>query len=110
MSEGEIGHNEAIIIEIIEELETAITMNGKPIPKEYMDAFDKEYYQKNPEEALYPAYSDEIISKFKEGVDALKRACVYVQWIDWLLSGDDRENSFLNILEKKLNELNKKTK
>jgi hypothetical protein len=43
----------------------------------------------------------------KEGIEVLKRAQIYAQRIDWLLSGDDGEESFLKRLEKDLNELNK---
>jgi hypothetical protein len=50
-------------------------------------------------------YSDEVIMKFKEGIEALKKAYVYAQRIDWLLSGDDGEESFLRRLEEDLEEL-----
>jgi hypothetical protein len=41
----------------------------------------------------------------KEGIEALKRAQIYAHRIDWLLSGDDGEESFLRRLEEELNEL-----
>lgn len=50
-------------------------------------------------------YSAETIQRFKEAVDALNLAKVYVQRIDWLVSGDDGEESFHNRLNKELNEL-----
>lgn len=39
-------------------------------------------------------YSAETISKFKEASDTLKRAANMAQRIDWLVSGDDGEDSF----------------
>jgi len=39
-------------------------------------------------------YSEETIAKFKEAVTILKKASVAAQRIDWLLSGDDGEDSF----------------
>ena len=39
-------------------------------------------------------YSDRTINKFKNAVVAIQMAYVYAQRIDWLLSGDDSEESF----------------
>jgi hypothetical protein len=39
-------------------------------------------------------YSKETIGRFKEAIRALKRAYVYAQRIDWLVSGDDDEKMF----------------
>ena len=39
-------------------------------------------------------YSKETIGRFKEAIRALKRAYVYAQRIDWLVSGDDDEKTF----------------
>jgi len=50
-------------------------------------------------------YSDEVISRFREGIRALRIAQVYAQRIDWLLSGDDGDESFLERLEDDLAEL-----
>ncbi len=39
-------------------------------------------------------YSEETLDKFKEGLEFIKLAALYTQRIDWLLSGDDGEESF----------------
>ena len=39
-------------------------------------------------------YSEETIEEFKKGLDILRKAYIYAQRIDWLLSGDDDEKSF----------------
>lgn len=39
-------------------------------------------------------YSDETIAKFKQAVTVLKKAEAMAQRIDWLVSGDDSEESF----------------
>jgi hypothetical protein len=44
----------------------------------------------------------EVIQKFRDAVDCLNNAYIYVQRIDWLLSGDDGEDSFLRRLEQEL--------
>ena len=38
--------------------------------------------------------SKETIKEFKKGIELLKKAQVYAQRIDWLLSGDDGEDNF----------------
>lgn len=39
-------------------------------------------------------YSQDTIAKFKEAVTTLRRAAQMAQRIDWLVSGDDGEESF----------------
>lgn len=39
-------------------------------------------------------FNQETIEEFKKGVDLINQAHVYLQRIDWLLSGDDSEDSF----------------
>lgn len=51
------------------------------------------------------AYSSETTERFKEGLRKLKEARIYLQRIDWLLSGDDGEGNFHKRLEQELKEL-----
>lgn len=39
-------------------------------------------------------YSDETIKKFKTAVNTLRKAAICAQRVDWLVSGDDGEDSF----------------
>ena len=39
-------------------------------------------------------YSSQTIEEFKKGIDVLKLAEVYAQRVDWLVCGDDNEESF----------------
>lgn len=50
-------------------------------------------------------YSDATLQKFKEAAEILKKAFVYTQRIDWLLSGDDGEETFHERLEEDLNKI-----
>ena len=50
----------------------------------------------------------EIIEEFKKGLKILKTAAIYAQRIDWLLSGDDGEESFKERLKEELDELESK--
>ena len=47
-------------------------------------------------------YPEEIIDEFKNGIQALNLASEYAQRIDWLISGDDGEESFLRQLRENL--------
>ena len=53
----------------------------------------------------YPDYTQETLQEFRRGIDLLKRASVYAQRIDWLISGDDGEDNFHKRLEEDLKEL-----
>jgi hypothetical protein len=48
---------------------------------------------------------DEVIAEFKKASKALKVAHVYAQRVDWLLSGDDGEESFFRRLKEDLAKL-----
>jgi len=50
-------------------------------------------------------YSPEVIAEFRKGLHYLLVAAVYAQRIDWLVSGDDGEDGFLNRLHKDLSKL-----
>jgi len=51
------------------------------------------------------SHPDEIIEKFKEAVDILRKAEVYAQRIDWYLSGDDGDETFIKRLKEDLEKL-----
>jgi hypothetical protein len=47
-------------------------------------------------------YPQEVIDKFKQAVRVLRIASIYAHRIDYLVSGDDGEKSFLERLEEEL--------
>ena len=47
-------------------------------------------------------YPPEIIEKFKEAAHTLRQAAEMTQRVDWLVSGDDGENSFMRRWEKEV--------
>lgn len=57
-----------------------------------------------------PVYSKKTIAQFKKGVDAVRKALVYLNRIDYLLAGDDCEDSFHERLKEELGALKKKDK
>ena len=64
----------------------------------------EEVVLKNSKKKIDNKYPEEVIEKFKEGIDILRKAAIYAQRIDWLLSGDDGEETFLKRLKKDLEE------
>ena len=50
-------------------------------------------------------YSPETIAEFKTAVELIRKAQIYAQRIDWLLSGDDGEDQFHQRLRDDLSEL-----
>ena len=65
----------------------------------------EEVVLKNSKKKIDNKYPEEVIEKFKEGIDILRKAAIYAQRIDWLLSADDGEETFLERLKKDLDKL-----
>lgn len=104
MSGGHFDYNQFQIARIEESIQQEIDLMGKLKPKSELYV-DPEYYEKYPEERFYYTYPDEVVDQFKRGIMYLKMAYIYAQRIDWLLSGDDGEESFLERLKEDINEL-----
>ena len=62
-------------------------------------------YQEYEDGEYHPEYTEETIQIFKDAVKTLRKAAIYAQRIDWLLSGDDDEKSLKERLEEELKEL-----
>ena len=86
MSGGKFDYKQYSIDYIVDEIDQIIRTNK-----------EKEWYQ----------YSDETINEFKKGIELLRKAAVYAQRIDWLVSGDDGEERFHQRLKEDLNQLEK---
>ena len=110
MSGGYFDYYQFRIKSIINSIEELIERNGRAKTHEELtngysfvgDTNYKEYYEKYPEEKFWHKYSDEVIEEFKIAVEFLRTAYVYAQRIDWLVSNDDDEDSFLKRLEEEL--------
>ena len=63
---------------------------------------EEHYFDESGEEVFYRDFKPESLVRFREAVGQLRRAAIFAQRIDWLLSGDDGEDSFLRRLEKEL--------
>lgn len=108
MSGGHFDYKQYHINEIIDTIERDLNIQGRTKPKDELYC-DEEFYKRYPEEKVYRTYPKEVEDKLKEAVKALKIASIYVQRVDWFLSGDDGEESFLKRLNEELEELIKES-
>ena len=110
MSGGAFDYNQYKIGYMVDQIEEVVVKNGvEKTPEDLKEEGwrDPDWYKKYPEDLFHYKYPDEVIEKMKEGIEVLKRAQIYAHRIDWLLSGDDGEESFLRRLEEDLNEIKK---
>lgn len=85
MSGGHFDYKQYQIQYIIDDIEQLILDNNKP---------DEYGYAKN--------FPEDVLEEFRKGIKALEIAQVYAQRIDWLVSGDDGEESFRERLKNEL--------
>ena len=115
MSGGYFDYDQYHINDIADSIETYIY--GQSLEEEdinyiknyLLDDEEKEYVIKNKHTLPNSyKYSKETIKEFKKGLAILKKAYVYAQRIDWLLSADDGEESFHRKLKEDLDNLKSK--
>jgi len=106
MSGGHWDYIQYRFTDISEDIKSLIDKNGKEKAKNELDhlRYDPDWYEKYPEDKFHYKYSDKTIEEFKNAYNTIKKAQIYIQRLDWLLSGDDGEDSFLKRLKKELNE------
>jgi hypothetical protein len=111
-SGGFFDYNQYKIGQIADQIEKLVEKNGQKISEELMKEnmrwYGNDWYERFPEELHHHKYPDEVIEKFKEAIVILRKAEIYAQRIDWLVSGDDGEESFLRRLKEELDDLEKK--
>ena len=108
MSGGAFEYNQYKIGYIADQIEHEIERNGRSKTKEELrdeSWRDPDWYEKYPEDLNHYKYPDDIIEEFKNAVKYLRIAEVYAQRVDWLLSGDDGEESFRTRLKEDLQKI-----
>ena len=96
MSGGHFDYDQYKIEQIADSIERVIAGNKKEVEDKdrWHEVWDDRIY--------YYDYPDEVIEKFKEGVDLLRKAKAYADRIDRLVSDDDGEQTFFERLKKDL--------
>jgi hypothetical protein len=108
MSGGAFDYNQYKIGYIADEVEELIRKNGKEKTKKEMKDEgwrDPDWYEKYPEDKFHYKYPDVVIEQFKDAVEILRKAEIYAHRIDWLISGDDGNETFLERLKKDMGKL-----
>ena len=108
MSGGRWEYIQYRFTDVAEDIDKLIEQNGKPKSKEELKErgwYGADWYEKYPEDLNHCRYEDEVLEQFKKASNAIKIAQVYVQRMDWLLSGDDGEESFLRRIDEDLKKL-----
>ena len=102
MSGGKFDYDQYKIRMIWEEIQNELDKQGQ---EKQVAHWEKEYYEKYPEQRFEEVYREDVQQIFKDGIKALKKAEVYAQRIDWYLSGDDGEDSLVSRLKSDLDKL-----
>lgn len=110
MSGGFFNYKQWHIDNIACEIEQEVIKSGKPIPKSKWDYYERQEYEETHKQPMNYAFPDEVLRRMEEAVYALRRASIYAQRADYLISGDDNEESFMERLKKELAELDSKSK
>jgi hypothetical protein len=107
MSGGHFSYDQYKIGYIADEVEQLIEKSGRLKTKEELkeDFRNPDWYEKYPEDLKHREYPVEVIEEFKKGLLLLRQAQIYAHRIDWLISGDDGEESFLSRLKEDLEKL-----
>ena len=109
MSGGHWDYIQYRFTDIAEGIDQLIEKNGKPKNEEEIKEerwHDDDWYNKYSEDRYHYEYNDQVIEQFKKASNAVKIAQIYIQRMDWLLSGDDGEESFLRRIQEDLEKLN----
>ena len=104
MSGGFFDYKQYEIDNIADNIERELNKQGKLKPKDELYR-DNEYYLKYPEDKFYFTHPEIVQEKMREAIKYLKIAGVYAHRIDWYLSGDDGDESFIKRLKEDLDKL-----
>ena len=110
MSGGAFDYNQRKIGYIAEEIDETIKNSGKEKTiEELKDHYGynwESWIEKYPEDKFHYQYPDHILKELKAAVHSLRVAEIYAQRVDWLFSGDDGQESFIERLKEDLDKLN----
>ena len=111
MSGGHWDYIQYRFTDISKDVENLIDNNGKEYTKEELKSEwgyrDPDWYDKYPEDKFRHKYPDNVLDEFKKALEVIDKAQIYIQRLDWLLSGDDGEESFISKLNEELKEYEK---
>lgn len=109
MSGGAFDYNQRTIGYIAEQIQEEIDQTGKEKTiSELKDRYGYDYDRwiaKYPEDKYHHQYATAVLAEMKNAVKYLKIAEIYAQRVDWMLSGDDSPETFIDRVKEDLDEL-----
>ena len=90
---------------VVEDITNLINNNGKKKDVSDLEKWEIDWIKKYPEDAYHYKYTDEVIKRFKEARLSIAEAQEHIQRLDWLLCGDDGEDSYIDRLDENLNNI-----
>ena len=108
MSGGAFDYQQYHIEEIADDIERTIIEAGREIPKK---VWENNHWYGSPiddSDRTYPTYERKTMDIMKRAVYVLRMAYIYAKRVDWMLSGDDSEESLAKRLEEDLQVLKTK--
>ena len=110
MSGGHFDNKQWHIDNIADQIEQEVILSGKPIPRQKWSYYERQEYEETHKQPMNYAFPEPILRRMEEAVYALRRAAIYAQRTDYLICGDDGEESFERRLQEELAELDSKSK
>ena len=110
MSGGHFDYKQWHIENIADQIEQEVIMSGKPIPEQKWSYYERQEYLETHQQPTNYAFPEQTLRRMEEAVYALRRASIYAQRTDYLICGDDGEESFERRLREELAELDSKSK
>lgn len=105
MSGGYFDFTDRHIASIISDISHILERQGKERTKSELWATE-DYYIDYPEDKFHEVYSARVQQEMKNTIEALRRAAIYTNRLDWFLCGDDGEERYLQRLKEDLDKLN----
>lgn len=105
MSGGTFDYAQYRMRDIAERIESEIYRSGRKKTDREIQNEIRDWYHGHVPDTHYYEYPADVIEKFKEAVKIIRTAEIYAQRIDWLLAGDDGEETFINRLQAELKSL-----
>lgn len=105
MSGGTFEYDQYRIKGIAEYIEQVIYKSGKKKTQQELKQEgwrDSDWYEKYPEDLCHYKHPDQVIEQLKQAHKALHIAYIYAHRVDYLLAGDDGDESFIQRLEQDL--------
>ena len=108
MSGGAFEYQQYHIEEIADSIEQEIIEAGREIPQEIW--VKNHWYGSSYDDSdrTYPTYERKTIDIMKRAVYVLRMAYIYAKRVDWMLSGDDGEDTLVKRLQEELQALKAK--